>query len=113
LSPSLADLLRAACATALEVDRLETTIAAVNDTLIAGASDASGALQAAAERCHEAADAGKRRLIDAVAAVADIGGRTARDTATGSKLEKLTRELTAETRRHEDALRELDRLLAK
>lgn len=112
LVPSLADLVRAACATAHEVERLQTTIAAVNDTLLAGGQGARGELLAAAGRCREAADAGTRRLIDAVAAVADIGGRTALDTSTGSRLDKLTRALTDEARRHENALRELDRLLS-
>jgi hypothetical protein len=119
VAASLAELLTAASATALEVSRLETTHATVSDVLASGdATDvspnyASPDLIAAAERCNAAATTGTRRLVDAVRAVADIGGRTAIDAATGTRLSQLTRELTLDARLREDAIRDLDALLSR
>jgi hypothetical protein len=114
IAHSLADLITAAAATALEVSRLETTQTTVDDVLASGdAHDVSPDLVAAAQRCGEVATTGTRRLVEAVRAVAEIGGRTAVDAATGSRLSQLTRDLTLDARSREAALRDLDALLAR
>jgi hypothetical protein len=113
LGDSLAELLRAACATAREVHRLESTASTVTTTLDAGAGSMDDRLRLAAGRCRTGAETGTRRLIEAVAAVGDAGSRAAPDTASGSRLAQLTRQLTDDVRHHEDTLRELDSLLAR
>jgi hypothetical protein len=114
IADSLAELLTAAAATTLEVSRLETTETTVQNVLSSGdARDVSPDLIAAAQRCGEAAATGTRRLVEAVRAVADIGGRTAVDAATGSRLSQLTHELTIDARTREAALRDVDALLGR
>jgi len=114
VAASLAELLAAAAATALEVSRLETTQTTAGNVLASGdAREVSPDLIAAAERCAQAAATGTRRMVEAVRAVADIGGRTALDAATGTRLSQLTRELTVDARSREAALRDVDALLAR
>ena len=111
---SLTELLAAESATVLEVSRLETTHATVTDVLSSGdANEVSPDLVAAAERCNAAAATGTRRLVEAVRAVADIGGRTAVDAAIGTRVSQLTRELTLDAGSREAALRDVDALLAR
>jgi hypothetical protein len=110
---SLGELLVAASATTLEVSRLNTTHSTVQDLLSSGtASESAEDLRAAAKRCADAAATGMRRLVEAVRAVADIGGNTAVDAATGNRLSQLTQELTLDAQIREDALRSVDALLA-
>jgi hypothetical protein len=110
---SLSELLVAASATTLEVSRLNTTHSTVQDLLSSGTAPESAAdLRAAAKRCADAAATGMRRLVEAVRAVAEIGGNTAVDAATGNRLSQLTQELTLDAQIREDALRSVDALLA-
>jgi len=51
--------------------------------------------------------------VEAVRAVADIGGRTAVDAAIGTRVSQLTRELTLDAGSREAALRDVDALLAR
>jgi hypothetical protein len=114
LGACLADLVRAAAATALEVDRLEETIAVLEDGGAAGAATTD--VQDFApiiERCRAAAGIGTRQLVEAVTAVGQIGGMSGLDTRAGSRLAELTRELQAAARTREDTIRELDRLLSR
>lgn len=109
LTSTIADLVSAASETALEVDRLTTSAAVVRDEMD-GADD--GALQSAVHTCEDAARTGTRRLVDAVAAVADAGGRTAMlDGSASRRMEELLKDLRDEAGQMETARREIDRLL--
>jgi hypothetical protein len=111
LESTIGELVVAACGTALEVDRLETSAGVVREEMD-GPADV--ALRSAAERCEEAASDGTRRLVEAVAAVADAGGRTALlDGSATRRLAALLREFHDEADYRESALREVEKLLRR
>jgi hypothetical protein len=111
LESTIGELIVAACDTALEVDRLENSAAVVRDEMT---GDDDVALRSVAERCENAAGTGTRRLVEAVAAVADAGGRTALiDGSATQRLTGLLRDLRDEADVREQALRELDRVLQR
>lgn len=111
LETTIGELLVAACGTALEVDRLETSAAVVRHEI---GGDDDVALRSVAQRCEDAAAAGTRRLVEAVAVVADAGGRTAMlDGSATLRLAGLLRDLRDEAGHRETALREVDRLLQR
>jgi hypothetical protein len=111
LETTIGDLVVAASHTALEVDRLETSAMVVRDEM---AGDEDVALRSVAERCENAAGTGTRRLVEAVAAVADAGGRTALiDGSATQRLAGLLRDLRVEADHREQALREIDRVLQR
>jgi hypothetical protein len=114
LVATLEDLLLAASQTALEADHLLDAVHVVKGEIGQADSTASGDLRAAGDRCERAADVGIQRLVDAVAAIADISGRAAAlDDGAALRLADLTRELQANAEVHDKALREVDRLLAR
>ncbi len=113
LRPSLTELLGAASATALEVDRLEATALVVGSEL-EKRPDGSEAprMREAVTRCSTAAGTGIQRLLEAVAAVAGIAGRAAAlDSGASSRLAALTRDLQQDAEQREAALREVNQLL--
>jgi hypothetical protein len=109
LEPTIADVVTAASETALEVDRLMTSAIVVREEMD-GQGDLD--LRSAVDTCENAARTGTRRLVEAVAAVADAGGRTALlDGSASRRMEELLRDLRHDTGHMETALREIDRLL--
>jgi hypothetical protein len=114
LVTTLGDLIIVACATALETDHLLTTVAVVEHAIHDGEeASVEHDLRAAAARCAGAAEIGERRLVDAVATIADTGGLAASlDGNAGRRLVALTQELRTSASFRADALRDVDRLLA-
>lgn len=113
IADTIEQLVIAACATALETDRLLDSATTVRDELLPG-SGMESELRAAAERCDDAARTGIDRLVDAVATMANTNGRAASlEGAAGRRLAELTHALQLETGYREEALREVDRLLAR
>jgi hypothetical protein len=114
LVATLEDLLLAASQTALETDHLLDAGRVVRGEIEEDGAKPNRDLRAAAERCERAADIGIQRLVEAVAAIADISGRAAAlDDGAALRLANLTRELQANAEVHDVALREVDRLLAR
>ena len=111
---TLEELLLAASQTALETDHLLEAGRVAREEIAEGGRNESTDLRAAADRCDVAAATGTRRLVDAVAAVADISGRAAAlDDGAAARLADLTRQLQADAEVHDVALREVDRLLSR
>lgn len=113
LAQTIEELLLVASRTALETDHLLDAGRVAREEIVEDGAG-SGDLRMAADRCDAAATTGTRRLVDAVAAVADISGRAAAlDAGAASRLADLTRQLRADAEVHDSALREVDRLLAR
>jgi hypothetical protein len=111
--PRLAgDLLSAASATALEVDRLDRMRTTLEH------HDASGSsafdVRAAAATCDRALRTGMERLDAAVAALGQLGSAT-RDSvdASGERVAELSAALLVEARAQGDAVREVEQLLRR
>lgn len=110
LEDTIADLVAAACDTAMEVDRLEASAAVVRDEL--GSTGDDGTLRGVADRCDDAARVGIGRLVEAVVTIADAGSRTALlDGSASERLADLLRDLRDGAAHREQALAEVARLL--
>ncbi len=112
LRDCISDLVVAAAATALEVARLEETVAVLEDHDGADADPPAAARTAAiVERCREAAATGTRQLVDAVAMLGQVGESAGIDARVGVRLAALTRDFVAAASQRERAIRDVTRLL--
>jgi len=113
---SVHDLLRAACETAREADRLGRSADVIRSSLVwtpevAGEEQAESA-RAVLLRCSELAGRGITGLTDAVTALGRIDAEAAGlDGPVGYELQKLTRGLEEAARVHGETYRELNELL--
>lgn len=112
LGGSLEELMDTACITALEIDRLSDALAVLDRRAIAGATDER--LHAAAAACGHSRETGVRRMVEAIAAVGQLGGGAIASTAeSGARLTAVTHELGAQAWAREEAAREVERLLGE
>jgi hypothetical protein len=114
---SIHDLIRAACDTARETDRLTRTADVIRSSLVwtpevAGEEQAESARKAL-QRSNALAARGLAGLAEAVAALGRVDTETAAlDGPVGAELAELTRGLEAAARVHIETFRELNELLA-
>jgi len=112
LAACVSDFVGAAAATALEVDRLEETVAVLEDGNGVAQDDLAGKdVQSIVRRCRDAAETGTKQMVDAVTTLSQIGGVTGLDTQAGVRLAEITRDLVAAAGARERAIRDVAQLL--
>jgi serine/threonine-protein kinase len=110
LVPMVTAMVDAARAFALDLARVEHTLAALDDQGDRAAVR-SPALAEAEARAERARDAMVQRLLDAVSALSRLCGQAIDDAASAERVGDLTRELESEARARAAAARELEALL--
>ncbi len=117
LRESVHDLIRAACDTARETDRLIRTADVIRSSLIwtteVAGEEQAGSARSALRRASELAAQGLARMAEAVSALGRVdAGAATLDGPVGTELAGLTRGLEAAARVHGETFRELKQLLA-
>jgi hypothetical protein len=117
LRESIHDLIRAACDTARETDRLTGTADVIRSSLVwtteVAGEEQAGSARSALRRASELAANGLARMADAVSALGRIDADAATlDGPVGAELAELTRGLEAAARVHVETFRALNELVA-
>lgn len=117
LRESINDLVRAACDTARETDRLIRTADVIRSSLVwtteVAGEEQAGSARSALRRASDLAAQGLARLAETVSALGRVDADSAAlDGPVGSELAELARTLEAAARVHVESFRELNELLA-